>query len=65
MLLVKFNGLIVEVELIDVVLLEVTLLDVELPGPKSLMNSFSIVEYNFLSDNSKVSFLGNLSLVYI
>ena len=55
----------VEVELPEVVLLEVTLLDVVFPGPKNLKNSFSIVEYNFLSANSKVSFLGNLSLVYI
>ncbi len=65
MLVFKLNGWMVELELPEVVLLEVTLLDVVFPGPKSFMNSFSIVEYNFLSDNSKVSFVGYLSLVYI
>ena len=58
MLFVKFNGYCFEVALAEAALSEVALL-----GPKSLINSFSIVEYTFLSDNSNFSF-GNLSLVY-
>ena len=54
-----------EVLFIEVVLLEEEMFVVVLLGPKSLKNSFSIVEYDFLSANSKVSFLGDLSLVYI
>ena len=57
--------LFIEVLFIEVVLLEEEMFVVVLLGPKSLKNSFSIVEYDLLSANSKVSFLGDLSLVYI